>query len=378
LEFLDRFFPSRRDRGQPLWGHWGTSYGPVQLVRLAAQFKDPNRYEAVLVTGAFDSWPAEIQECLETDYVKGLIGPRIRRWLHRGGDAIDFDDSFATVQELGGNVSGQFLAIDYYPLQTRRIGGRPMVLGTIRQDGSVLIRTPAQRIRGVAVLQRLPGTGDGALSANFKAIIHGSIPEDQRWNARLELPAGQHSVSVPFEADAGGREVQLWVSQTTAKPAAAFAGYRELEILHAVDSEESPRVRRPTQGETPMTPEGTANLFGDIPWRPSLITARGGRAGPEGVELAAGGELWLHKAGMTGEIRGRLTNISSDQQVMVRVVWYKGGRIQSLQQTWLQPGQSGDFRAWTAEPGGWIGLLVEPASGAPFVRVRVTGSTLTP
>ena len=47
----------------------------------------------------------------------------------------------------------------------------------------------------------------------------------------------------------------------------------------------------------------------------------------------------------------------------------------------LMAGCSSDGKgapAWTAEPGGWIGLVVEPQAGASAVIVRATGTTLAP
>jgi hypothetical protein len=52
--------------------------------------------------------------------------------------------------------------------------------------------------------------------------------------------------------------------------------------------------------------------------------------------------------------------------------------VQILQQHWLSRDQPIEFQAWTAEPGGWVGIAFEPAEGAAPVVVRVTSSTLTP
>ena len=92
----------------------------------------------------------------------------------------------------------------------------------------------------------------------------------------------------------------------------------------------------------------------------------------------AGGELWLHTPGMTGEIRGRLLGLAAGSSPMVRVVWYKGGRLQLMQQGQIPADRPFEFHVWTAEPGGWIGILVDPGAAGPAVQVRIDACTLTP
>jgi hypothetical protein len=379
LEFMDRCYPTRRDKPQPLWAHWGTTYSPADMERLAGELGEHGRYQSVFVTAAFDSWPPPIQAQLDKHYVKDLAGPRIRRWARRDAHTVDLADCFAAMAALGGNVDSRLLLIDDYPLRSRQGADGRLVLGTSRGDGCMQVRAPSYRLRAVAVLERLPGSGDGPLFADFKAIIHGATPEERRWAARVELPAGQRAVSVPFEVEAGGRMLQLWVSQPATRPAVQFAGFRDLEITHAVESATAPQLRPASHAGVAATPELAAALFGSVPWRPQQLLGRGGQPAPAGVELAAGGELWWHTDSMTGEIRGQLSRANrAGPPVMARVLWYKGGRLQVLQQGWLPAGQPFDFHAWAAEPGGWIGVLLEPTETPAPVLVRVTGTTLTP
>jgi hypothetical protein len=315
---------------------------------------------------------------LEQRYVKDQVGPRIHRWQRRNADAVNFEDSFDTLHQLGGNVAGPFLVIDRYPLLTRRVGDGKVVLGTTRQDGCVLVRAPAGRVRGVAVLSRLPASDGRALTADFKAIIHGSTPEDQRWSARVELSAGQETVSVPFEAELGGGQVQLWVSQASARPPAAFAGFRDLEIFEPADSEEPPRLRSPNHQDTPADPGVVAALVGSMAWRPQRVVIRGGQAAPDGLELASGGEVWLRTANMSGAIDGQMVRAGSGGPAFARVLWSKGGRLEVLQQVRLLPGQPAGFHAQTPEPGGWVGIMVDPTPTAAPVRVRIDQATLQP
>ncbi|HKB57092.1 MAG TPA: hypothetical protein VKC51_05830, partial [Lacunisphaera sp.] len=379
MEFFDRFYPSRRDKGQPLWGHWGTSYGPADIARLGEKLGEEGRYQNVIVTKAFDEWPDQIRQLLDQFYNRDLVGPAVRRWTRRDQNAVNLADSFETLALLGGNVDSHILHLDRYPLEFRQLSDGRKLLGTARQDGYVLLSALTQRFRGVAVVERLRDAGSGPLHADFKIIVHGATPENVRWAAGIDLPAGQQSITVPFEVDAGGKLLEMWVGRP-AKGSGVFAGFREMEITHAIESTKGvPTLRPGGLPDTDVTPELAESLLGAIAWRPRQLVVRGGKAGPEGLELFAGGEVWLHTDGMTGEIRGQLSRVdSAGNPPTVRVVWYKGGRLQLMQQGSVQSDQPFDFHVWTAEPGGWIGIMVDRSEGPAPVLVRVTSSTLTP
>ena len=381
LEYLGRYYPGRWEKGQPLWGHWGTSYSPADIARLGERLAREGQYQAVLATLAFDSWPASVDTVLNQYYIKGRMGPVFRHWSRRDNDSVNLSDSFDALSRLGGNVDGQFLLLDRYPLRAKRTAEGSLLFGTDHREGNVLLRMPAYRFRAVAMLARLPGSGNGPLIADFKAIIHGSTPEDARWSARIELPAGQQSVAVPFEADAGGRPLLLWVSQPAENRGGGFAGFRAMEITHAIESAAgAPRLRPGSLAEAGVTPELAASLFGAVTWRPQQMVVRGGgQPGAAGLELRAGGELWLHTDNMAGEIRGQLSRPdTAGHPPVVRVVWYKGGRLQLMQQGTVEAGQPFAFHVWTAEPGGWIGILLDQAPVAASAQVRVTSTTLAP
>ncbi len=380
LEFLQRFLPGPWEKGQPLWGHWNTTYSPANLAHLGEKLGE-GRGRAVLVVEAFDSWPPEIRARLEAGYARDHIGPAIIRWFRRDKDYVNLDDSFAAQARLDGNVDGQVLHFDRDPLWPRQGVDGKLLLGTTLQVGNMLLRAPTYRIRGTAVLERLPAAGNRPLYADFKATIHGSIPEEVRWSAHLELPAGRQSVSLPFEADAGGRPLLLWVSQPAGKPVVSLGGFRELEITHAVESAGVPRMRRRGgPADMPVTPALAASLFGSVAWRPQQLIVRGsGNAAAGGLELPAGGELWLHTENMAGEIKGEILRAGpAGRPPLVRVVWYKGGRLQIMQQGLVPADQPFTFHVWTAEPGGWIGFLVDHEEGVAPVLVRVNSSTLAP
>ena len=379
LELLDRYYPAVRDKDQPLWIHWGTTYGPAEVARLNAALAVGLPYEAVFVTVGFENWPDSVLNVLKQYYTPELVGGAVRRWVWRAANTVDRGDSLDVLAKLGGNLDGRILHFDRRPFAFRQLPDGRIVLGTAWPEGSVLLTTPVRRFRGVAVLARLPGGGAGAVTAEFKAIVHGATPESVRWSTKVELPAGQASLTVPFEVDASGESIML-ITQRADQIAGVFAGFREIEITHAIESGPGAPVLHPAvPAETAASPELAASLLGGVAWRPQRLVVRGGRPGVEGLELGAGGEVWLHTDGMNGDIRGRLVSAGgAGRPTLVRALWYKGGRLQSLEYLWVARDQPADFHVWTGEPGGWLGLVVEHGDGASPVIARVKSSTVAP
>lgn len=380
LEFADRFFPGIWERGQQLWMHWGTTYRSVDTARFESRLAKADFYQTVICTIPFDYWPGPVHNLLQTHYIKDLIGPAFRVWTRQGVDTINLRDSLQSIADLGGNVDGRVLHLHRDPLTGRLAADGHRVLGTLRPAGQVLVRTPVYRLGGSIVLSRRPDADDGPLMADAKVIIHGANPEDVRWAARLELPAGRQSLAVPFQADGFGKQLLIWLIQPADQTDKLLVGLRDLEITHAIDpAGGAPLLQDETMPDSPPTSELAQSLFGEITWRPRQLVVRGGRAGAQGLELPPWGELWLRTSEMTGEIRGQLTGgATSGRPTLARVLWYKGGRLQILQHVWVQPEQPAEFRAWTAEPGGWIGVVIERGTGALPVNVRFTRSTLAP
>jgi hypothetical protein len=380
LEFADRIYPAGRVPGRPLWSHWGTSYGSREMDQLAAEFASGEHYQTVVVTIGFENWPDAPRYMLRQHYVSGNVGQAIRGWVRRDQNMVDFANVFDALARLGGNLDGRLLHFDHRPFGFRRLEGEGLVMGTDRREGAVLLSAPFYRMRGVAVVERLPGGRDQAQAVDFKVIAHGAIPEEARWGGRVVLPAGQRSARLVFEADGFGKPVELWAQQAEDR-AGIFAGYRELEITNSIELEHSEPVLLPEPRPlVTSTPEMIEALCGGVAWRPQRLSLRGVRSavGASGLELVSGGELWLHTDRMSGELGGRVVLAPQSAPIMVRVVWYKGGRVQVLQSDWIMQDKPFAFRGWTAEPGGWFGLVFESTDREAAARVRITHCTLSP
>lgn len=379
LEWLDRYLPAVHRRGEPLWFHWGTTYGPAEIDRLNRELRRDDGYEAVVATVARQLWPDEIKEVLNEHFSVDFIGPWVRRWTRRVPGAPNLADATDASSKLGGNVDGRLYLFDRSPLGFRATVDGRMLLGTTRAVGEVLLRAPVNQLRGTAVLDRLPGSGEGELAADFKVIVHGASPEDERWAARVTLPAHQQSVSVPFLAGAPGKPVMLWVTRPAGQSGGLLAGYRDLELTQVGEFSGAPELRQDAPAEVAATPALADALFHAVAWRPQELVVRGGRVQGGDLVVASRGEVWMHTPGMLGDLNGRLSAAAEKgKPAWMRVLWYKGGRVQILQQGWIPPGHAVDFRAWNAETGGWIGIEVGGDPGQPDVVVRVTAARLQP
>jgi hypothetical protein len=379
-EWLGRIWPEVGAKGRPLWIHWGTSYGGAETHRLIHELGTAGGYQLVMSSLARDFWPPECRRILEQFYTRSLIGPVTVRWARKDGWQMQCKDGLDFVNRFGGNVAGPVLRLEALPLGFLRYENDRLMLGVTQDEGRMLLGAPSYRFGADAVLERLAHAGPGLLHARFKVIVHGATPEVVRWAQEVELPAGQRRVSVPFMVDALAQPLELRVTVDDLSRGQLAAGYRNLQITHAIDAPEAPPELRVDQRPAVEADSAQrASLLGETAWRPQQLWLQDGRAAAAGLELAAGGEVWLHTDGMLGELRGQLTCPDpAGVRPMVRVVWYKGGRLQIMQQGAIPAGGAFDFHVWCAEPGGWFGILLDPGDGVAPALVRVTGANVAP
>ncbi len=380
-EWLQRFLPGLKEQGQPLWVHWDTTYGPHEVWKLVQTLGTDLRYQVLFSTLSRDVWVPEVRPTLERYFAKDLLGPVTRRWTRVNHNTVYVADAIQFANQDNGNVASLALRTEsQFPFVSLPFDGDRVILGVMGGVGRLLVSEPSYRFGADAVLERSSRAGPGDLHADFNAIVHGAVPEITLWSARITVPAGQGKIVVPFNVDARGKNVLLQVVVPPEQVGQIRAGYRNFQINHAIESSEgAPRLRPGAPADAPATPDFVSGLLGRLAWRPQQLVVRGGTPAPDGIDLVAGGELWLHTPAMTGDIRGRLISLAADgSRPMVRVVWYKGGRLQLMQQGQIPADRPFDFHVWTAEPGGWIGILVDPGAAGPAVQVRVDVCTLTP
>lgn len=377
-EWMERFIPAQREPRQPLWIHWGTSYNQTDIERLAQQILARKRFAWVYNTVARDDWPWPIDEILLKYYDREVFVTILFGRKATNPDAVDLSDTMATIQGLGGNVSGRAFFLDRDPFVFMRGHDGLLLYGSARLNAQVKLQAPINRLRGVAVLHRVDKNDNERLFASAKITVHGSIPERVLWQRELVLEPGQDMTKVPFEVEAGGKYMLLWAQHEFEQAGRSFVGYRDLEILHSEELEGPPVLRNDVAPVTETGSNAADSLFGGLDWRPEQIIVRGGRSTPEGIELPAGGEVWFHTDNMAGEVRGRIeTAPDSGASLTVRTFWCKGARVQPLQGGGVAPDQDMKIHMWTAELGGWIGVTVEPGKSDSIVRVRIESANFS-
>lgn len=380
-EWLERLWPAIKVPGQPLWVHWDTTYRHREIYRLLNDVGTADRYRMVLVTLARDFWPPALRRTLEQFYDRTLIGPVTVRWTRRDGWQLQCKDGVEFVNRYGGNVAGTAFFVHEQPLADLAWESDHFMLGVTRGEGRLLLVAPTHRFGGDAVIERLPPGEPRALRVRFKVIVHGATPEEVRWDREIELAPNENRKAVPFTVDAMGQRLELQVSVIGPAADRVAAGYRNFAITHSIESADGAPVMRAAAAQAAVGDEAMAQaLLGDIAWRPQQLITRAGQATSDGIVLPAGGEIWWHSENMLGEVRGQVRSTSSDPSAvpLVRVVWCKGGRLQLLQQGFVSSDGTFNFHGWCAEPGGWIGVLLDPGSPAVRASVRLQSSTLAP
>ncbi|HUL51847.1 MAG TPA: hypothetical protein VLT83_00425 [Opitutaceae bacterium] len=375
LEWLERAWPVAKVPRLPLAIRWGATCGPRESAALAAALRPGGELPTVLVSLPEDLWRGESLAVLARSFTRTQLAPQIVLY-ERGHPKPIPGEPGEVLGKIGGNVDPRLLSAWMAPQADGRGGD---FLGVTRGDGALAVTAPCRRATNEAVLRRR-GTAEGpAIAIRFWVNAQRADGAERTiWEKFVDLPAGEPGLVVPCgELDAAGLSLVFRVSVPATAAGRVAAGWRGPTITHAVDGPaEPPRLRKATLPEVPVDPAMLAALF-PTGWRPDQVVVRGGRLTDAGCELPPGGEIWTRVPGVLTEysgLAGETSGRSGAPTPAVRVVWYKGGRLQFESQGVLRESDHRmEFRAWSAEPDGWFGILADadPATAAPVV-VRVT------
>jgi len=373
IEWLDRVLPSRHHPGLPLWMHQGTSFGPREEHRLARLVGGEGVFLEMYSPVAWAHWPPPVNFEVQRYYDQDLLGPVIKRWVRVDRLRPAVRHALEFIHLFGGNVRATDLGSQEEPLGPQRSADGRLFLGVDRGKGVLTLFAPTLRLTGEVVVSRTEGPAGEAVTVEFSAAQRSSVPVPPRWRQQVELPAGQAQVVAPFALDAGGTQVDFTVVVPAAAAAKVAAGYRELRITHVgQEPGPAPRLRPETpEADDPFDPAVRAALL-PAGWEPAEIVVRHGRATPEGLELAAGGEVWVRAEGVLAEFAGELA-VPADAAVgaVCRVIWAKAARVEVVEQGGVSRGERRPFRLWSAEPDGWFGVINDQGPGGAPLRVRV-------
>ena len=370
LEWLERVFPAVKPGPMPLLAQWGTTYGPTELNRLHRALEDDQIYPAVLSIHAWDAWTFETQLIFNFRFRRSSLGELIDL-RQRCGQPSGLIDAIAFANDLVGNTVATSLDFAGTAIGPHSDSAQKPFLGVTQGEGRLALHVPIRRMESEAIVHRLSVGAEISVYADFRATSHAT--GEARWSARLALPVGQRDASLSFTAGGNSEPIDLIVTIPAAFQNQLAAGFRNARITDiGADTGPAPylRLEKPADESFDAPPQ-----FLGGSWSPDKITLRAGRVTPAGVELRAGGELWLYSRDGLTELSGsifRSPGSSGAAPAVARIVWYKSGRLQVLQQEGLpDPTSKIHFRAWSAEPEGWFGILTDPIAGGPPVTIEI-------
>lgn len=371
VEWLEKPWPTLKQPGMPLWMHGGTSYGTVEEERLVKLLSADGPYRYALVPEARDHWPEATAKEIRAKYALRRLGPVWFCYEQLPPGVVSWRP-VEFLQNFGGNVDATFLQST---MEVRTLADGRTFVGAGQGRGEMSLLAPSYRAAGEAVLARAPDAAPGEVAVPFTVYAVAGEHKYPRWSSTVVLPAGQAELVVPFGVDCGGLPLSFVFDVPPEATDRVLAGWRSLTLLHAIDGPERPPMLRPASPEAlPASPAMRAALL-PAGWNPSEIRVRQARVGAQGLELVPGGEVWIRLGDSLVEIEGSATvadGVALSADPVVRVLYYKGAKLDVQSQSAIRaPGRRFDFKAWSAERGGWLVIMLEPNASVPPVTVKL-------
>ncbi len=374
IEWLERVWPSVKVKGLPLWMHDGTSYQTEQGELLYRLIMPPSRFDVLITSVPWDHWPGQSHVAVALFSNPEECGGWLR--VYETQESLhDDNDQIKLINLFGTNFEPRMMRFDNSVFQLAENGH--IFFGTFNPEpATVYLDWKGSRALARGIIRRTEPRDRSVVGAEFK--IEYNI--DGNWHhietRRLELTPDQDQSTFELEFDGRQRELRFRVTIDASAIGLASAGWLAPTLLHSRPADgPPPPLMRQASTPTPTTPERVA-AFNLTDWTPDDVFLRGGRVTADGYELEPGGQIWLKANQPVKALNGR---ISVPDRVpegtimpLVRVLWYKGGRVQIASQQRLNPDdRTSYFHSWSAGPEGWIGILMDPLPDVAPVTVRV-------
>lgn len=376
VEWLERVWPNHHLPNLPLILD-DLTLGEEQFTRLRNAFNYPPAFKLVVGMQSWKDWPANLNGWIARsaviDHQGGLIVSRFDGdWLRNG--LKPHNDAIAVLSNFGGNSDPNEIKVEE-PLWPFMARNAESFIGTYRGRGSFLFDRASFRMNGEALITRIPQTEDRAASATFK-VLDATIEENNGgsvlWEETTTLPPGEPEIRVNYHLDTRGRPTRFVVEVPDESQGLIRAGWKLPNITHSdFRPTDPPPMRHPTLVALEITDDVRRALLPE-PWRNDVdIIARGGSFENGKVIIARGGELWIRPRRPIARLHG-FAGLVEGGIAAARVIWYRGGRIQVLQQEWITSvGNPMGINAWPAEIDGWYGVLIDPSSNPSGVSVVI-------
>lgn len=374
-EFAAHIWPALRTPELPLYILGGYQFTAREYDATRAAVAS-GRFKEITVTKVLDYWVDDLARHLQLKYRRLPL-----EWVFfhysRVADENFTADPIYFLEHFGGTTDPRLIEskAEIFAAANNRY-----FFGTSAGRMTMRVRGPINRMQGEVMLRRQDAAFTGALAANFKIFAeYDSEHRYPRWEQRVELPAGQDEIVVPYVVDASHMASYQEVEIPVEFAGKVAAGWRGPVITHAgEDGPAAPRWLEPYGGLAYRLPaEDIASILpADVAWRPDEVWIRRGRLKGGVVELEPGGEIWLRVTGLVTEFTGsaslaRDVDISRISPAFTHV-WLKDGRIEKfLRKNLGDPERRENFRGWSAEPGGWLVLATDYQENGPVITLHI-------
>lgn len=375
-EWLERIYPVDSLHGLPLL-LTGVGLEADRMAQLKTMLAPPGPVERVFGISSW-VWPGDLEA-----HVK-LRGPLILRGRLKYYDLrptapplplSDLGDSIELINQLGSGMDPNLVHLNpIHPVRPLRLPSGQHVLGITSGTGAFQFARPSKFIRGEVRLARTSGSTGSPLSARF-TVSHAGRPDlPPFWSADVRLPAGETETTMSYDLDAANQPTRFAVTVADDYAEQLHAGWRMPQIYDSrVDTPTPPQLRRTYRSETTLESADRLALLPPGWAERAQVVVRGGTMELNSLHLPAGGEGWIRLDDYFRTMRVRVRNPDANPQIkpVVRVLWYRGGRIEMITQREIPAEGEISFDAWMAEYQGWVAVLVDPNPEEAKVRLQI-------
>lgn len=372
-EWLERIWPVHKVRGLPLVT--AAFEGEREVQMLEREVIAGDTFAHLISVEAWDHWNAAVQAQLSLMTVKQKLGSALVHYRKLPPGTLSARPLDFMHSGFGGNVDSMRIVSD---LAMHALFDGRRFLGTSQASGIADVETPCHRMSAEYVLMRTNRDEAGAISVRLSIEARmgsGLLP---RWEADIALPDGVDELVVPTaQIDGSGLPLRFSVTIPEASSGKVIAGWRAFQLWDTPDRENAPPILRPSVADLLGADEAIRKALAPASLQNVPIYLRGGRADANALLLPAGGEIWLRMQGLYTDIniRAQLHELEGNSLPELKVVYYKGGRLERIAATADESAGTLRFTAWTSEAGGWIGILADPQPGSPSMLVKIEAAT---
>lgn len=380
MEWLEMIWPAKNLKKMPIL-HTAVAYTPIEVVQLREAFSRPSEFERAYGMVAWGPWPGGIESFMSSRITSRLIGGITVAEIHNGGLTSrlePFHDAIAILNNYGGSMDRRYISIRS-PLWSSVAENEQAFLSTESGEGVFRFEQPTINIRGQVIVRRITKNLTEPLEAEFEIRTVSPDPNQaggELWRELVKLPADQNEVRASYDINTQNLPTEFSVRIPAEHEWKIAAGWRLPNIQYTkVDFPEPPILREPPIPVVPIDASWKAALL-PAPWRDKFeVQIRGGFIKDQHIELWPGGEVWLRPIEPVASLqtRFRLKNpVGQNGALVVRAVWYKGGRLEIQQQMGIHDSDTGALvKTWTAGSDGFFGFLIDPGPSTRSLQIKI-------